>query len=67
MAGVTFSILKNQTISSLENQGFKVDYLELANQNDLQIITEYNKESNLVILVAAFLNEVRLIDNLLIN
>ena len=64
---VEFSVLKNQTISSLENQGFKVDYLELANQNDLQIVTEPNKSGNLVILVAAFLNEVRLIDNLLIN
>jgi pantoate--beta-alanine ligase len=67
MAGVKCSVLKHQTIASLENQGFKVDYLEIANQNDLQIVTDSNKENNLVILVAAFLNEVRLIDNLLIN
>lgn len=64
---VAFPVLKNQAIASLENQGFKVDYLELANENDLQIVTEPQKKSNLVILVAAFLNEVRLIDNLLIN
>ena len=67
MAGVKFCILKHQTIASLQNQGFKVDYLELADQNDLQVVTDSNKKSSLVILVAAFLNEVRLIDNLLIN
>lgn len=65
--GAAFSVLKNQAIASLENQGFSVDYLELANENDLQIVTEPQQKDNQVILVAAFLNEVRLIDNLLIN
>lgn len=67
LSGVAFPVLKNQAIASLENQGFRVDYLELANENDLQIVTEPQQKDNLVILVAAFLNEVRLIDNLLIN
>lgn len=67
LSGAAFSVLKNQAIASLENQGFRVDYLELANENDLQIVTETQQKDNLVILVAAFLNEVRLIDNLLIN
>ncbi|WP_258808314.1 pantoate--beta-alanine ligase [Pseudidiomarina sp. CB1] len=46
----------------LENNGFRVDYLELRRQADLQAATADDKE--LVVLVAAFLGRTRLIDNL---
>lgn len=62
-----FSILKNKTISHLEKIGFKVDYLELAKQINLEITTQFHEGVELVILVAAYLNGVRLIDNLLIK
>lgn len=62
-----FSGLKADAISRLENKGFKVEYLEMAKRDDLQIVTEFAKGEELVILIAAFLNDVRLIDNLLIT
>lgn len=62
-----FSVLKNKTIIHLEKKGFKVDYLELARRRDLEITTQFHKNEELVILIAAFLNDVRLIDNLLIK
>ena len=62
-----FSALKNKTIIDLEKIGFKVDYLELAKRKNLEIITHFNNGEEIVILVAAFLNDVRLIDNLLIK
>jgi pantoate--beta-alanine ligase len=51
----------------LENKNFKVEYLELAKTNNLEIISDFKNKQELIILVAAFLNDVRLIDNLLIN
>lgn len=59
----------NDTLSTLENaetrltkQGFKVDYLALCRQSDLKPATA--DDTQLVVLVAAFLGKARLIDNL---
>lgn len=62
-----FLTLKNQAVSQLENDGFKVEYLELANSENLEILTDYDQGKPAVLLLAAFLNNVRLIDNLRIN
>jgi pantoate--beta-alanine ligase len=62
-----FLVLKKEAIQHLQNSGFKVEYLELAKRNDLTLTTEYNDREQFIILVAAFLGEVRLIDNILIN
>ncbi|HUZ61371.1 MAG TPA: pantoate--beta-alanine ligase [Hanamia sp.] len=62
-----FPNLKYQAVLQLEKTGFRVEYLELAKRNNLEIVTQFKKGEELVILVAAFLNEVRLIDNLLIK
>ena len=62
-----FSVLKNEAIQHLQNIGFKVEYLELAKRNDLTLTTMYNEREQFIILVAAFLGEVRLIDNIVIN
>lgn len=67
LAKNNFSDLKANAISRLEKKGFKVEYLEMAKRNDLQIVSEFVKGEELVILAAAFLNNVRLIDNVLIN
>jgi pantoate--beta-alanine ligase len=48
----------------LESRGFKVDYVEIADADTLEIIENWDGKSKLVGLVAAFLNEVRLIDNM---
>ena len=62
-----FAVLKQRAIDELEKSGFKVDYLELANNNDLSFTGSENKEQTLILLIAAYLNDVRLIDNLIIN
>jgi pantoate--beta-alanine ligase len=59
--------LKTGANNSLTKQGFKVDYIEIADASTLLPVTEWNGKQKLVTLVAAFLNEVRLIDNLLLN
>lgn len=62
-----FLQLKNEAIDQLESKGFKVEYLELARKSDLQIISHFKDKEDLVVLVAAFIGGIRLIDNLLIN
>jgi pantoate--beta-alanine ligase len=62
-----FEVLKTNAISKLEELGFKIDYLELANAGNLQLESEYSLNQKQVLLLAAFLNNVRLIDNVLIN
>ncbi len=67
LSNSNFTQLRSNAISRLEQNGFKVDYLELATTKELQPVTEFSAKADLVILIAAFLNDVRLIDNILIN
>ena len=57
--------LEKNAKNSLEKKGFKVDYVEIANAEDLSPATAHSNEK--VVLAAASLGPVRLIDNLLIN
>ena len=51
-----------QTQQRLNKQGFKVDYLSLCRESDLKPATA--DDDHLIVLVAAFLGNARLIDNL---
>lgn len=62
-----FKILKAQATARLEKNGFKVEYLELAKTDDLTNVAHYRKNEQLILLIAAFVSGVRLIDNLLVN
>jgi len=62
-----FQSLKNKEVPELEKQGFKVEYLELAKRNNLALVKDFNEKEDLVLLIAAYFDEVRLIDNLFIN
>lgn len=62
-----FIELKNKVILKLDKKGFKLDYLELAGSKNLKIVHDYDDSKNLIILIAAFLNDVRLIDNVFIK
>ena len=59
--------LKKSTIEYLSTQGFKVDYVEIADANTLTLLKYWDGKELIVVLIAAFLNEVRLIDNMIIN
>ncbi len=50
------------------DKGFeKIDYVTIAEADSLAEITEWNGETKLVALVAAFIGGVRLIDNMPVN
>lgn len=57
--------LQNQSIDELSKQGFKPDYIEVRNADDLSTATKENKD--LVILVSAWLGKARLIDNITVS
>ncbi len=59
--------LKERATGYLNAEGFKVDYVEIANAKTLEPV-EYNYgKMPLVALVAAFVNDVRLIDNMILD
>lgn len=66
VAGETDTI-KNKAIAMLSDEGFRVDYIEIADAKTLEPLSNWDGKKKLVALAAAFLNEVRLIDNLLLN
>jgi len=57
--------LKEEAINNLVKKGFEVDYFEIAEAGTLH--SAKSKENKLVVLVAATVGEVRLIDNLPLN
>jgi pantoate--beta-alanine ligase len=57
--------LKKASIKKLQERGFVVDYVEIANTDNLQ--TAQNLNQPLVALIAASINGIRLIDNMLLN
>ena len=59
--------LKQRCINYLTNEGYKVDYVEIADATNLTLLQNWDGKTKLVALVAAFLNEVRLIDNRIVN
>jgi len=59
--------IKKKAITMLEEAGFRVDYVEIADANNLNLLNNWDGKQKIVALVAAFINEVRLIDNMLLN
>ena len=57
---------KNKAIHDLTIADFKVDYAEIANAENLELIEQWNGKTKLVALIAAFKGDVRLIDNILL-
>ncbi|MBK6826366.1 MAG: pantoate--beta-alanine ligase [Chitinophagaceae bacterium] len=59
--------IKQKITAILISQGFRPDYVELANARNLTLTEVWDGKEELVALIAAFLSEVRLIDNMLIQ
>ncbi|MBI5858774.1 MAG: pantoate--beta-alanine ligase [Sphingobacteriales bacterium] len=59
--------IKKDANRMLIQAGFKPDYVEIADADNLAIVNDWDGKQKLVALIAAFLNEVRLIDNMLLN
>lgn len=58
--------LKNQAIENLESENFKIEYLEIRDEQNLTLINEktYTTINNFRIFIVAWLEGVRLIDNI---
>ncbi len=61
------SATKQKARDLLEKAGFKVDYVEIADAATLSLVDHWDGKQKLVALIAAFLHEVRLIDNMLLH
>ena len=59
--------LKKQALKRLEQQGFRPDYVEIADPLTLMPFTEKKISGPAVGLIAAYLDEVRLIDNMMFD
>ena len=59
--------LKEEAGNMLVERGFRPDYVEIAGADNLEIVSSWDGKKKLVGAVAAFLNEVRLIDNMPFN
>jgi len=59
--------LKERAFQYLLGEGFKPDYVTIALKDNLQLLDNWDGKQPLVVLVAAYLNKVRLIDNMLLN
>ncbi len=60
-------LVLNKAKTLLDESGFKIDYLAIADAKNLEPVLDWNGKQKIVLLVAAYLNEVRLIDNTLLN
>ena len=58
--------IKERAKQYLVAEGLKVDYVEIANASTLEPVENNNGNTPLVALIAAFVNDVRLIDNMLL-
>jgi len=60
-------IIKDEAKEMLLQKGFLIDYIDIANADTLELVDNWNGKQKVVALAAAFLNNVRLIDNMVIN
>jgi pantoate--beta-alanine ligase len=61
-----WSVIKEKAEYMLTNAGFRIDYVELADAKTLQPATATIYQGQRVVLIAAFLHDVRLIDNMIV-
>ena len=59
--------IKQKAKTFLAANGFKADYVEIADASYLALLNYWDGKTKVVILIAAYLNEVRLIDNFLVD
>lgn len=58
--------IQESAIQILTAEGFKIDYIEIADADTLELLNSWDGKRPTVALIAAFLEKVRLIDNMLL-
>ena len=61
------SVLRQQCVADLEYKGFRVDYVEIVNLKTLQSFSRIPYSGEAVALIAAFIDDIRLIDNIILT
>ena len=65
---ISIEVLKKQVAEKLLATGFtQIDYVDICNAKTLESLTNYTPQTSKVVLIAAFIDGVRLIDNMLIS
>ena len=64
---INIEAVKDKAKQLLSDNGFRPDYVEIADASNLRLIEKWDGKKKIVALVAAFLNDIRLIDNLDLN
>lgn len=62
-----FAVVQKECIDLLAHKGFTPDYVALADAATLEPLADYDPSKKMIALIAAFIGEIRLIDNLLLN
>lgn len=62
-----FEEMKSFVLTNLMNYGVRLEYFEIVDTNDLQDVDISKESAQIAICIAAFVGEVRLIDNLIID
>lgn len=61
-----FKIMQKESKELMERKGLKVEYIELADAKTLELLNSFDDSRAMVTLIAAYLGDVRLIDNILL-
>lgn len=59
-----FPVVKKECWDILVHKGFKPEYIELADADTLELLPDYDTSRKTVALIAAYIGDIRLIDNL---
>ncbi|HLS71365.1 MAG TPA: pantoate--beta-alanine ligase [Chitinophagaceae bacterium] len=59
-----FSVMQKESKELMENKGLKVEYIQLADAQTLEVLEDFDLTKPMVVLIAAHLGNVRLIDNI---
>lgn len=62
----SFTVVQKECWDLLERKGITPEYILLCNADSLDIIADYDPNQPMIVLIAAYLGEIRLIDNLVI-
>jgi pantoate--beta-alanine ligase len=63
MGKLSLQEIKMKAWEILEQHKFRIDYIEFADSKNLELVKEWDNQQSIVMLIAAFQGEVRLIDN----
>jgi pantoate--beta-alanine ligase len=63
----SFDVLQHNCLEQLSTLGFTTEYIALADANNLTIMDTFDIDKKMVVLIAAVLEGVRLIDNMRLN